>query len=99
MAMEAAGVLADTHPVDVGRSYQLIAAAFEERGERARAIERLELAAELLERVPNRYAVEVYGSLADLYEAEGRKDDALAVLRKGMRVQVAARRSLTDRND
>jgi tetratricopeptide (TPR) repeat protein len=65
------------------------------RGDRAGAIELYELAAELLASVPNRFLIDAYGKLAELFEAEGRKDDALEVLKKAMQAQVAAGRQLT----
>ena len=39
---------------------------------------------------PSRYLLEVYAKLADLLEAEGRKDDALAVLKKAVGARAQA---------
>ncbi len=94
VAMEAAGVLAETNPVEAGRGYHLLAEAFDQLGDRGRARELYELAAELLERLPNRYLVAVYARLGDLLEAEGDRDAAFEVLRKAVRVQAEAGRTL-----
>ena len=45
------------------------------------------LAAEVLEPNPGRYLSEVYQKLAALLEADGRKDEALSVLKKAVAVQ------------
>lgn len=87
LAMATVDVLRDASPLDAGRSFGLMAEAFAELGEPARAIELYELAIEFLERSPTRYLIEVYGQLADLLEREGRKDEALELLKRGMRVQ------------
>jgi ribonuclease D len=50
----------------------------------------LERAADLLSRSPNRYLLEVYAKLADLLEAEGRKDEALDVLKRAVTAQARA---------
>ena len=47
----------------------------------------MQLAAEILSPLPSRYIVEVYQKLAELLEAEGRKDKALEVLKKAVSVQ------------
>lgn len=87
IAMESAGVLADASPFDAGRGYTVVAEVFEELGDREKARELYELAAELLTPMASRYLVEVYQKLADLLEAEGKKDEALAVLKKAVTVQ------------
>jgi tetratricopeptide (TPR) repeat protein len=86
LAMEVAGALAD-RPSEAGQSYTLLARTIAEGGDKERAIEILELACELLERTPNRFLVEAYALLAELLEAEGRKDEAFDVLRKAVAVQ------------
>jgi tetratricopeptide (TPR) repeat protein len=87
LAMEASGALADAHPVDAGRGYGLIAQVFEELGDLAKARELYELAVEKLHVSPSRYLLEVYSNLARVLEAEGRKDDALDVLKKAVAAQ------------
>ncbi len=71
-------------PGDAGRGHALVAEIYEQLGDRERAIKTYERAAELLSFSPNRYLLEVYAKLADLLEAEGRKDDALEVLRNAV---------------
>jgi tetratricopeptide (TPR) repeat protein len=95
LAMASAAAFRQGHPVDVGRSFGELAAIFEELGELARAQELYELAVEMLEREPDRYLAEVYVRYGDLLEAEGREADALAVFRKGSRLQTQLRRSLS----
>ena len=72
LARESAAMLVDASPVDAGRGYTVVAEVYEQLGERARAIETYEQAAELLSVNPSRYELEVYANLADLLEAEGR---------------------------
>ncbi len=87
IAMESAGVLSDASPFDAGRGYTVVAEVYEELGDTAKARELYELAAELLAPVASRYVLEVYQKLAELHEAEGRKDEALEVLKKAVSVQ------------
>jgi tetratricopeptide (TPR) repeat protein len=87
IAMESAGVLADASPFDAGRGYTVVAEVFEELGDTEKARELYELAAELLTPMASRYVLEVYQKLAELLEAEGRKDEALEVLKKAVAVQ------------
>ncbi len=90
LAMEASGLLADASPQDAGRGYGLVAEVFSELGDSQKALELYELAAEVLSVYPSRYLLEVYEKLARLLEDEGRKDDALAVLKKAVAVQTSA---------
>ena len=87
IAMESAGLLTDASPIDAGRGYLVMAEVFEELGDRAKAREIYELAADLLSGLPTRYLLEVYQKLAALLEAEGQKDEALEVLKKAVAVQ------------
>jgi tetratricopeptide (TPR) repeat protein len=84
VARESTVLLADARPGDAGRGHALVGEIYEQLGDRERAIKSYERAAELLSFSPNRYLLEVYGKLADLLEAEGRKDDALEVLRNAV---------------
>jgi tetratricopeptide (TPR) repeat protein len=86
-AMEASAQLADGSPHDAGRGYMLIGDVFQELGDPAKARELYELAAEVLEAVPTRYLSEAYQKLAALLEADGRKDEALGVLKKAVAMQ------------
>lgn len=84
LAMEATGLLGDAHPQDAGRGYALVADVHQELGDQAKARELYELAAERLAESPSRYLLDVYSKLADLLEADGKKDDALDVLKKAV---------------
>ena len=85
--------MADANPQDAGRAYALLAGVHESLGDAARARELYELAAELLERTPSRYLVDVLSKLAALLEAEGRQDEALEVLKRAVGVRAASSRS------
>jgi tetratricopeptide (TPR) repeat protein len=87
IAMESSGVLADASPFDAGRGYTVVADVYVELGNLEKAQELYELAAELLTPMASRYVLEVYQKLAALLEADGRKDEALAVLKKAVAVQ------------
>jgi tetratricopeptide (TPR) repeat protein len=82
--MEAAGLLENASPHDAGRGYALVAEVYEQLGDRAKALELYELAAERLEAQPGRYLVEVYSKLARLLEESGQKDEALEVLKRAV---------------
>lgn len=90
LAHDSAALLEDASPGDAGRGHAVVAEIYEQLGDRQRAIETYELAAELLSLSPNRYLLEVYAKLADILEAEGRKDEALEVLKKAVAVQARA---------
>jgi tetratricopeptide (TPR) repeat protein len=94
LAMQISGVIADAHPEDAARSYSTLAEVYEELGDRPRALELYELAAELLRSAnPNRYLAGIYARMAELYEAEGRADAAYEHMKKavGMQKEMAAR--------
>jgi tetratricopeptide (TPR) repeat protein len=90
LAQETVSLLKDASPGDAGRGHMVVAEVYEQLGDRARAIETYERAAELLSFSPNRYLLEVYAKLADLLEAEGRKDEALEILKKAVAAQARA---------
>jgi tetratricopeptide (TPR) repeat protein len=90
LATESATTLEGASPVDAGRGHTVIAEVYEQLGDTDRAIATYERAAELLSVNPNRYLLEVYAKLADLLEAEGRKDEALEVLKKAVAAQARA---------
>jgi tetratricopeptide (TPR) repeat protein len=80
-------VLEGASPVDAGRGHTIVGEVYEQLGETEKAIETYERAAELLAVNPTRYLLELYAKLADLLEAQGRKDDALKVLKKAVAAQ------------
>ncbi len=90
LAMQISGLIADAHPEDAARSYSVLAGVFEDLGDRGRARELYELAAELLEpRNPNRFLIDVYSRLADIAESEGRKEAAYELMKKAVGMQKA----------
>jgi tetratricopeptide (TPR) repeat protein len=95
LAMQISGIIADAAPEDAARSYTVLGGVYEELGETSRAHEVYELAAELLEaRTPNRYLIEVYSKLADIADAEGRKEEAYDYMKKAVGQQRALAESL-----
>jgi tetratricopeptide (TPR) repeat protein len=87
LAMEASGLLTDARPYDAGRGYAVVGDVYAELGDAAKAIEIYELAAERMSSHPSRYLMETYEKLAALLEGNGRKDEALGVLKKAVAVQ------------
>jgi tetratricopeptide (TPR) repeat protein len=87
LAAEGTEYLKDVASTDAGRGEALIGDIYEALGDREEARRFYESAAERLRPMGDRYLVEVYGKLAALHEAEGRPDEALAVLKKAMAVQ------------
>jgi tetratricopeptide (TPR) repeat protein len=89
MAMEAAGAFAERNRTDAGRAYAVAAEVYAELGERARALELYELAADHMADTPT-YLVDVYSRMAELLEQEGHKDEALELLKRavGLRAEV-----------
>jgi tetratricopeptide (TPR) repeat protein len=93
LAMSAAAAFeAEGHPLDLGRTFAVIARAFHERGDSARAQELYELAVETLEREPNVYISQVYADFGELLEDQGRNDEALAVYKRAARASAALSR-------
>jgi len=94
LAMQISGIVADAHPEDAARSYATLAEVYEEMGDRARALELYELAADALgPRNPNRYLAGIYARTAELLEAEGRAETAYDYMKKavGMQQEIAAK--------
>lgn len=90
LASESARMLEDASPTDAGRGHVVVGEVYEGMGDSRRAIETYEHAAELLSVSPSRYLLEVYARLADLLEEDGRKDEALEVLKKAVAAQSRA---------
>jgi tetratricopeptide (TPR) repeat protein len=86
LAMEAAGLFSEASPSDAGRAFALVAEVFVELGDRARAIELYELADEKRP-VDNQVRRTIAARRAELLEQEGRKDEALELLKQAMRLQ------------
>lgn len=94
LALETAAGFAGVDPVAAGRCYVLVAGLRADAGDRARAIELYVLAADLLAAAPSRFLIDAYARLAELFEAEGCKDEALEVLKKAVQAQAPAGRPL-----
>ena len=96
IAMEITRRLGETpHPLDAGHSYVLLGDIFVDLEDSARARELYELAVELLEaHSPTRHLVDAYKGLSRALEADGRADEALAMLKKALSVQERARRPI-----
>jgi tetratricopeptide (TPR) repeat protein len=88
-AMQLAGG-AESRPDLAGRAYAVAADVFANRGDRARALELYELSAELMVERDHAFIHGLYSKMADLLEQEGRKDEALELLKKavGLKEQV-----------
>jgi tetratricopeptide (TPR) repeat protein len=87
VAMEAIGVLGETQRQDAGRAYSLLGEIFADLGDTARASELLELAIEILEaQPPNRFLAAAYKRRAALLREEGKVDEAIALLERGLKV-------------
>jgi tetratricopeptide (TPR) repeat protein len=85
MAMDAVGALRDTQPQDAGRAYSLLGEIFADLGDSARANELLELAIDILEKQPaSRYLYSAYKRKAGLLRGEGKIDEAIALLERGL---------------
>jgi tetratricopeptide (TPR) repeat protein len=94
LAMQISGIIADAHPEDAARSYATLAEVYNDMGDRARALELYELAADVLKpKNPNRYLAGVYARMAELLEAEGRAEGAYDYMKKavGMQQEIAAK--------
>jgi tetratricopeptide (TPR) repeat protein len=89
LAMQISGLIAQAHPEDAARSYSVLAGVFEDLGDSSRARELYELAADMLQEQhnPSRYLAHVYTRLAELAEADGRKDEAFEHLKKALGIQ------------
>jgi tetratricopeptide (TPR) repeat protein len=91
LAMQVSARISEAHPEDAARSYAVLADVFEDLGDRARARELYELAADLLSNAPpTRYLVDVSVKLAELLETEGRRDEAFQLMKKALGMQQAA---------
>jgi tetratricopeptide (TPR) repeat protein len=86
-------LLEGASPADAGSVYSLLAEVHADLGDGARAKELYEQAAEFLEQSnPGSTLIDVYSQIAELYEAEGRREVAYEYMKKavGMQQKVAA---------
>jgi transcriptional regulator with XRE-family HTH domain len=78
-------------PAQKARSYAIAAGVLKNVGDNGRALELYELAAEGIPS-PDRLSIEVYRAIAEIHEAEGRPDEAMAALKRALAAQDPARR-------
>jgi tetratricopeptide (TPR) repeat protein len=90
VAMEASALFTDASPGDAARAHSLVADVFAELGDRPRALELYELAAELGPK-DDRVRRDIAARRAELLEQEGRKEEALELLKQAMRVESESR--------
>jgi tetratricopeptide (TPR) repeat protein len=88
-AMALAG-RAEGRPDLAGRAYAVAADVFA-KDNRARALELYELAAELMVERDHAFIRTLYSKMAELLEAEGRKDEALELLKRAVGLKEQAR--------
>ena len=94
LATQISGIVADAQPEDGARGYSTLADVYEEMGDRERALELYELAAERLRPGgSNYYLARIYARMAELLEAEGKSDAAYETMKKavGLQQDLAAR--------
>jgi tetratricopeptide (TPR) repeat protein len=84
VAMEASTLFTDASPGDAARAYALVADVFVDLDDPARALELYELAVELRPS-DDRVRRDIAARRAELLEQEGRKDEALELLKQAMR--------------
>ena len=88
VAMRVVAQLDGTHPGDAGRAYVLLGEIFDGLGDVARARQLYETGIGLLSKQgPSRYLASAYRRLAELFEAEYRTEDAIAVLKRALLIQ------------
>lgn len=89
LAMETMGLLQQADPPDAGRAYEVLADVFVQIGEPDRAKELYELAIESHEQHGRPYLSGAYTKLAEILKAEGRIEEALALLEKAVAMRTA----------
>jgi tetratricopeptide (TPR) repeat protein len=94
IALNVAGELTETRPEQAGRAYAIAGDVFADRDDRIVALRHYELAVELVSERRSSFLVEVYSKMAALLEAEGRKDDALELLKRAVSLQEGSRRQV-----
>jgi tetratricopeptide (TPR) repeat protein len=95
IALEASTLFSDASPGDAARAYAFVADVFAGLGDRARALELYELADELGP-ADGRLRRDIAARRAELLEQEGRKDEALELLKQAMRLDSEARDLLAE---
>jgi len=90
LAMETMALLNEVNPQDAGRAYQTLAEVFVAIGDRTRGKEVYEMAIEALEQHGAPYLVDAYTGFAELLKAEGKTEEAFAVLEKAVAAKSVA---------
>ncbi len=80
------------HPADAARCYGQIAAAYDQRGDTARAIEIYKLAIEFLETSATGLFSDIFARYGDILERDGRDDEAFEAYKRAARHVGAAAR-------
>jgi tetratricopeptide (TPR) repeat protein len=91
LAIEAAGALTESHPEQAGRAYAIAGDVFARSDEPKRALELYELAVDFVSERHPEFVREVWGKMAELLEADGRKDEALELLKRAVALPKDAR--------
>jgi tetratricopeptide (TPR) repeat protein len=89
-AMALAGA-SESRPDLAGRAFAVAADVYAQTGDRARALELYELSGELMAERDHTFTRDLYSKMAELLEAEGRKDEALVLLKRAMGLKEQAR--------
>jgi tetratricopeptide (TPR) repeat protein len=93
VAMRVAAQLDGTHPGDAGRAYVLLGEIFDKLGDVIRSRQLYETGIALLgKQGPSRYLADAYRRLGELFEAEYRTEDALAVLKRAVSIRAHVER-------
>ena len=95
LAIDAAVVLKDQHPLDVGRAYAQLAATFASREEYENARSLYETALEFLDRTPSRPLAESLTAYGEVLEKLGDRDAAFDVYKRGAAVNAELARSIS----
>jgi tetratricopeptide (TPR) repeat protein len=94
LAVDAAGGLAEIQPEQAGRAHAVAADVFVRVGDTSRALEHYGRAVDLVSERHPEFIREVYGKMAELLEAEGRKDEALELLKRAVGLQKETRETV-----
>jgi tetratricopeptide (TPR) repeat protein len=89
-ALGATALFEGSSAISSARGFALAAQIYGELGDVARALELYELAVELFP-VADRHRVDALSALAELYEAQGRTDDALSALKQAVQAGIPLR--------
>jgi tetratricopeptide (TPR) repeat protein len=81
----------ESRPELASRAYAVAADVYAKMGDRSRALELYELSAELIFERDHDFIRGLYSKMAELLEAEGRKDEALELLKRAVGLKEQAR--------